>query len=127
MPPDVGTCVTTSAQHETSAAEQKKKTLRLQDRELREMSDEGTCLSMHQPWASLLVRGIKQYVALIGAFIYSFKPCFTLIFKILTNFVTVLRVVNDIHLFIYLLKCSYRTVCDVLSGFILQRCHFFSV
>jgi len=43
-------------------SEQKKKSLRLQDRELQEMSDEGMCLSMHQPWASLLVTGIKQYV-----------------------------------------------------------------
>ncbi|XP_076443607.1 activating signal cointegrator 1-like isoform X2 [Babylonia areolata] len=31
----------------------------IQDRELREMTDEGQCLSMHQPWASLLVAGIK--------------------------------------------------------------------
>lgn len=34
--------------------------LRLQDRELQEMSDGGWCLSMHQPWASLLVKGIKR-------------------------------------------------------------------
>ncbi|XP_072409323.1 activating signal cointegrator 1 isoform X1 [Chiloscyllium punctatum] len=34
--------------------------LRIQDRELLEMSDDGMCLSMHQPWASLLVRGIKR-------------------------------------------------------------------
>ncbi|XP_063782427.1 activating signal cointegrator 1 isoform X2 [Pseudophryne corroboree] len=34
--------------------------LRLQDRELQEMSDQGMCLSMHQPWASLLVAGIKR-------------------------------------------------------------------
>ncbi|NXI39168.1 TRIP4 protein, partial [Galbula dea] len=34
--------------------------LRIQDRELQEISDEGWCLSMHQPWASLLVRGIKR-------------------------------------------------------------------
>ncbi|XP_067351907.1 activating signal cointegrator 1 isoform X2 [Channa argus] len=34
--------------------------LRLQDKELQEMSDAGWCLSMHQPWASLLVRGIKR-------------------------------------------------------------------
>uniref|UniRef100_UPI00398F5225 activating signal cointegrator 1-like n=1 Tax=Pristiophorus japonicus TaxID=55135 RepID=UPI00398F5225 len=34
--------------------------LRIQDRELLEMSDEGMCLSMHQPWASLLVCGIKR-------------------------------------------------------------------
>jgi len=32
---------------------------RLQDKELMEMSDDGMCLSMHQPWASLLVMGIK--------------------------------------------------------------------
>ncbi|KAL8561300.1 hypothetical protein ACOMHN_047155 [Nucella lapillus] len=31
----------------------------IQDRELREMTDEGMCLSMHQPWASLLMEGIK--------------------------------------------------------------------
>ncbi|XP_060074241.1 activating signal cointegrator 1-like isoform X2 [Ylistrum balloti] len=42
--------------------ESKKKTgLRLQDRELQEMSDEGMCMSMHQPWASLLVCGIKMH------------------------------------------------------------------
>uniref|UniRef100_A0A3P8RZ78 Activating signal cointegrator 1 n=1 Tax=Amphiprion percula TaxID=161767 RepID=A0A3P8RZ78_AMPPE len=34
--------------------------LRLQDKELQEMSDWGWCLSMHQPWASLLVKGIKR-------------------------------------------------------------------
>ncbi|NXW41958.1 TRIP4 protein, partial [Nyctiprogne leucopyga] len=34
--------------------------LRIQDRELQEISDEGWCLSMHQPWASLLIRGIKR-------------------------------------------------------------------
>ncbi|TTA54983.1 Activating signal cointegrator 1 [Bagarius yarrelli] len=34
--------------------------LRIQDRELQEMADGGWCLSMHQPWASLLIRGIKR-------------------------------------------------------------------
>lgn len=34
--------------------------LRLQDRELQEMADGGWCLSMHQPWASLLTYGIKR-------------------------------------------------------------------
>ncbi|XP_055573413.1 activating signal cointegrator 1 isoform X1 [Falco cherrug] len=34
--------------------------LRIQDRELQEISDDGWCLSMHQPWASLLIRGIKR-------------------------------------------------------------------
>ena len=33
---------------------------RLQDRDLQEMKDDGYCLSMHQPWASLLVAGIKK-------------------------------------------------------------------
>ncbi|KAI1889412.1 hypothetical protein AGOR_G00162610 [Albula goreensis] len=34
--------------------------LRLQDRDLQEMADGGWCLSMHQPWASLLVTGVKR-------------------------------------------------------------------
>ncbi|KAF7232402.1 hypothetical protein EG68_09814 [Paragonimus skrjabini miyazakii] len=34
--------------------------LRLQDEQSRQLVDEGYCLSMHQPWASLLVRGIKR-------------------------------------------------------------------
>ncbi|XP_068241758.1 activating signal cointegrator 1 [Palaemon carinicauda] len=33
--------------------------MRVQDREIQEMVDEGMCLSMHQPWASLLIAGIK--------------------------------------------------------------------
>jgi hypothetical protein len=32
---------------------------RVQDREPMEMLDEGYCLSMHQPWASLLAVGLK--------------------------------------------------------------------
>lgn len=36
------------------------KKLRVQDKEFIEMADEGMCLSMHQPWASLLVTGIKE-------------------------------------------------------------------
>jgi len=36
--------------------------LRLQDADLLVMSDEGLALSMHQPWASLLVAGIKRSV-----------------------------------------------------------------
>ncbi|XP_077174356.1 activating signal cointegrator 1 isoform X2 [Paroedura picta] len=46
--------------------------LRIQDREIQEMSDGGCCLSMHQPWASLLIKGIKRvegrtwYTALRG-------------------------------------------------------------
>ena len=34
---------------------------RVQDRELLEMSDDGLCLGIHQPWASLLVMGVKIY------------------------------------------------------------------
>ncbi|VDO77402.1 unnamed protein product [Schistosoma mattheei] len=34
--------------------------LRIQDDESRQLVDEGYCLSLHQPWASLLVRGIKS-------------------------------------------------------------------
>ncbi|XP_033116163.1 activating signal cointegrator 1-like [Anneissia japonica] len=34
---------------------------RIQDVELQKMSDEGNCLSMHQPWASLFVQGIKKH------------------------------------------------------------------
>ncbi|XP_070686107.1 activating signal cointegrator 1 isoform X2 [Pempheris klunzingeri] len=40
--------------------EEERSKLRLQDKELQEMSDGGWCLSMHQPWASLLVKGIKR-------------------------------------------------------------------
>jgi len=35
--------------------------LRIQDKELMQMIDDGMCLSMHQPWASLLIRGIKMH------------------------------------------------------------------
>ncbi|CAF2952255.1 unnamed protein product [Rotaria sp. Silwood2] len=34
--------------------------LRIQDKELMQMTDDGMCLTMHQPWASLLIRGIKM-------------------------------------------------------------------
>ncbi|XP_015250119.1 PREDICTED: activating signal cointegrator 1-like [Cyprinodon variegatus] len=40
--------------------DEERQRLRLQDKELQEMSDAGMCLSMHQPWASLLVKGIKR-------------------------------------------------------------------
>ena len=44
----------------TNTADDKRPVSRIQDRELQEMSDEGMCMSMHQPWASLLVCGIKM-------------------------------------------------------------------
>ncbi|KAJ7994677.1 hypothetical protein DPEC_G00251960 [Dallia pectoralis] len=44
----------------SGAADSARSRIRLQDRELQEMADEGWCLSMHQPWASLLVKGIKR-------------------------------------------------------------------
>lgn len=34
---------------------------RVQDKEFQEMSDQKACMSMHQPWASLLVAGIKMH------------------------------------------------------------------
>lgn len=34
---------------------------RVQDKEFQEMSDQKACMSMHQPWASLLVAGIKKH------------------------------------------------------------------
>lgn len=34
---------------------------RVQDKEILEMSDLKNCLSMHQPWASLLIAGIKKH------------------------------------------------------------------
>lgn len=34
---------------------------RVQDKELLEVSDMKKCMSMHQPWASLLIAGIKKH------------------------------------------------------------------
>uniref|UniRef100_A0A8C2Y590 Activating signal cointegrator 1 n=1 Tax=Coturnix japonica TaxID=93934 RepID=A0A8C2Y590_COTJA len=51
------------ATHSMGAGEEfgsERNRLRIQDRELQEISDDGWCLSMHQPWASLLIRGIKR-------------------------------------------------------------------
>nr|XP_023652716.1 activating signal cointegrator 1-like [Paramormyrops kingsleyae] len=45
---------------EGQAKEESRAMLRLQDPELKEMADDGWCLSMHQPWASLLAKGIKR-------------------------------------------------------------------
>jgi hypothetical protein len=42
--------------------EKDRQRLRIQDGELMQMIDDGMCISMHQPWASLLVRGIKMYL-----------------------------------------------------------------
>lgn len=58
---------TNTATHNTNTAHTKPTdgkfagSLRVQDRELQEMRDEGVCLSMHQPWASLLITGIKLH------------------------------------------------------------------
>ncbi|CAL1264146.1 unnamed protein product [Larinioides sclopetarius] len=41
--------------------ENKRLNIRIQDKDLQEMSDEGHCLSLHQPYASLLVAGIKRH------------------------------------------------------------------
>ncbi|KAJ8304364.1 hypothetical protein KUTeg_017947 [Tegillarca granosa] len=44
-----------------SSTNKTKSSMRIQDKELQEMTDEGMCLSMHQPWALLLVKGIKMH------------------------------------------------------------------
>ncbi|KAG8184859.1 hypothetical protein JTE90_016204 [Oedothorax gibbosus] len=41
--------------------EKQRLNVRIQDKELQEMSDEGHCLSLHQPHASLLAAGIKLH------------------------------------------------------------------
>ncbi|KAF8777414.1 Activating signal cointegrator 1 like protein [Argiope bruennichi] len=41
--------------------ENKRLNIRIQDKDLQEMSDDGYCLSLHQPYASLLVAGIKGH------------------------------------------------------------------
>ena len=43
-----------------SSDEKSDRKIRIQDSNLQELKDEGMCLSMHQPWASLLVAGIKM-------------------------------------------------------------------
>ncbi|KAL7980013.1 hypothetical protein Chor_001281 [Crotalus horridus] len=43
-----------------SLTDSERSRLRIQDREIQEISDSGWCLSLHQPWASLLVKGIKR-------------------------------------------------------------------
>lgn len=43
------------------AKQKNENVFRLQDQALQEMKDDGMCLSMHQPWASMLVMGIKQH------------------------------------------------------------------
>ena len=61
--PDGRTYSQTASRHSENAnhpTEERKRPLRIQDRELQEMSDEGFCMSMHQPWATLLVTGIKK-------------------------------------------------------------------
>lgn len=34
---------------------------KVQDKEFLEIADMRNCMSMHQPWASLLIAGIKKY------------------------------------------------------------------
>jgi len=38
-----------------------KRSIKVQDKELQELKDSGMCMSMYQPWASLLVCGIKKH------------------------------------------------------------------
>ena len=65
IPSENGKSLGKKAASRGSTAYEAKKALRIQDRELQEMSDAGMCLSMHQPWAHLLVKGIKMLVPII--------------------------------------------------------------
>ncbi|XP_040198870.1 activating signal cointegrator 1 [Rana temporaria] len=63
MPPPVWVDQATNRRQtfvEATAENTDRNRLRIQDRELQAISDQGMCLSMHQPWASLLVAGIKR-------------------------------------------------------------------
>ncbi|XP_016339469.1 activating signal cointegrator 1 [Sinocyclocheilus anshuiensis] len=55
-----GTSRKSSSKTVSNTQKSERRQLRLQDKELQEISDGGWCLSMHQPWASLLVKGIKR-------------------------------------------------------------------
>uniref|UniRef100_A0A673GQ15 Thyroid hormone receptor interactor 4 n=1 Tax=Sinocyclocheilus rhinocerous TaxID=307959 RepID=A0A673GQ15_9TELE len=55
-----GTSRKSSSKTVSGTQKSERSRLRLQDKELQEISDGGWCLSMHQPWASLLVKGIKR-------------------------------------------------------------------
>jgi len=44
-----------------AAPKEERTVARLQDKELMTLRDDGVCLSMHQPWASFLVKGIKKH------------------------------------------------------------------
>ncbi|CAF0978379.1 unnamed protein product [Brachionus calyciflorus] len=49
------------AKKDNEKATESKINYRLQNPELQTMKDDGMCLTMHQPWASLLVSGIKKH------------------------------------------------------------------
>ena len=55
-----------AAGHQRDAEVKRHKLGRIQDNSLQEMKDEGYCLSMHQPWATLLVAGIKKSVEYVA-------------------------------------------------------------
>ncbi|KTG01975.1 hypothetical protein cypCar_00039895 [Cyprinus carpio] len=55
-----GTSRKSSSKTVSNTQKSERRQLRLQDKELQEISDGGWCLSMHQPWALLLVKGIKR-------------------------------------------------------------------
>ena len=59
--------ISTSSQSVKSTSSNTKNSdkIRIQDVELQKMSDPGKCLSIHQPYASLLVAGIKKYIFFI--------------------------------------------------------------
>nr|CDS27323.1 activating signal cointegrator 1 [Hymenolepis microstoma] len=56
IPPQSGSTITKKRVRD---AERRQQQLRVQDTDQEKIEDRGLCLSMHQPWASLLVRGVK--------------------------------------------------------------------
>lgn len=62
---DESDCNNTNASGDYPELGRKSVCYKVQDRELLEMADNGACLSLHQPWASLLVYGIMRFLYLI--------------------------------------------------------------
>lgn len=50
-----------SSSRRSASVKEERSVVRLQDKELMTLRDDGVCLSMHQPWASFLVQGIKKH------------------------------------------------------------------
>lgn len=58
---DSGTSASLPRSSQDDGRQTQARGVRLQDKELMQLRDEGVALSMHQPWASFLVKGIKKH------------------------------------------------------------------